>query len=124
MNSVGRILLQALILGALANAPAYAQSEFAGEPFPYRAFDRLPKTTIAIGGGTLDVGFAAGAFTLPRSALMAWLERSAKAASVYFRKFPVSSARILIVPAPGSDVKGARLGVSGAPPSGSLSAAR
>ena len=37
---------------------------------------------------------------------MAWLERSAKAASVYFGKFPVSSARILIVPAPGSDVQG------------------
>jgi len=71
MNSVGRILLQALVLGALASAPAYAQSEFAGERFPYRAFDRLPKTTIAIGGGTLDVGFAPGAFTLPRSALMA-----------------------------------------------------
>jgi len=70
MNSVGRILLQALVLGALASAPAYAQSEFAGERFPYRAFDRLPKTTIAIGGGTLDVGFAPGAFTLPRSALM------------------------------------------------------
>jgi hypothetical protein len=106
MNSVGRILLQALVLGALANAPAYAQSEFAGERFPYRAFDRLPKTTIAIGGGTLDVGFAPGAFTLPRSVLMAWLERSAKAASVYFGKFPVSSARILIVPVPGSDVQG------------------
>ena len=85
--NVRRILLQVLVLGALANAPAYAQSEFTGERFPYRAFDRLPKTTIAVGGGTLDVGFAPGAFALPRSALMAWLERSAKAASVYFGSF-------------------------------------
>jgi hypothetical protein len=106
MNSAGRILLQALILGALATAPAYAQSEFTGERFPYRAFDRLPKTTIEVGGGTLDVAFAPGAFTLPRSALMAWLGDAANAASVYFGKFPVSSARILIVPAPGSDVQG------------------
>jgi hypothetical protein len=52
------------------------------------------------------VGFAPGAFTLPRSALMAWLEGSAKAASVYVGKFPVSSADILIVPVSGGDVQG------------------
>jgi hypothetical protein len=106
MNSAGRVLLQALILGALATAPAYAQSEFAGERFPYRAFDRLPKTTLEVGGATLNVGFAPSDLPLPRSALMAWLGDAAKAASVYFGKFPVSSARILIVPAPGSDVQG------------------
>jgi hypothetical protein len=106
MNWAARILLQILFLGALAVAPAYAQDEFTGERFPYDAFDRLPKTTIDIGGATLDVRFAPGDFPLPRSGIMAWLERSAKAASVYFGKFPVSSARILIVPAPGSDVQG------------------
>jgi hypothetical protein len=52
------------------------------------------------------VGFAPSAFTLPRSAVIAWLEQSAKAASVYFGKFPVSSARILIVPASGGGVHG------------------
>ena len=106
MKSVGRILLWAVLLSVLANAPAHAQSEFTGERFPYRAFERLPKTTIAIGGATLDVGFAPGAFALPRSALMAWLEASAKAASVYFGKFPVASASILIVPVPGGGVQG------------------
>src|SRR5262245_34204667 len=106
MNWAARILLQVLVLGALANGPAYAQDEFTGERFPYRAFDRLPKTTIAVGGGTLDVGFAPGGFPLPRNGIMAWLERSAKAVSVYFGRFPVSSARILIVSAPGSDVQG------------------
>jgi hypothetical protein len=106
MTSVGRILLWAVLLSVLANAPAHAQSEFTGERFPYRAFERLPKTTIAIGGATLNVGFAPGAFALPRSALMAWLEASAKAASVYFGKFPVASASILIVPVPGGGVQG------------------
>jgi hypothetical protein len=52
------------------------------------------------------VGFAPGAFTLPRSARMAWLEGSAKAASNYVGKFPVSSADILIVPVSGGDVQG------------------
>ena len=106
MRSVGHILLSAILLSALAAAPARGQSDFLGERFPYRAFDRLPKTTIDIGGGMLDVRFAPGAFTLPRSALMAWLETSAKAAEVYFGKFPVASAEILVVPVPGGRVQG------------------
>jgi hypothetical protein len=106
MKSVGHLLLQAALLCAFASPPALAQSEFIGERFPYRAFYHLPKTAITIGGGTLNVGFAPGMFTLPREKLMAWLETSAKAASVYFGKFPVASASILVVPVPGGEVQG------------------
>jgi hypothetical protein len=106
MTSVGRLLLQAALLGFAACPPAHAQSEFAGERFPYSAFDRLPATPIAVGGGTLNVGFAPGAFALPRAKLMSWLETSAKAATVYFGKFPVVSARVLIIPVPGGGVQG------------------
>jgi len=106
MSLVGRILPHLLMLSAVACPPAYAQSEFLGERFPYRAFDRLPKTPIAVGGGTLDVGFAPGASAPQRAKLMAWLEASAKATAVYFGKFPVASARVLIVTAPGGDVQG------------------
>ena len=87
MTSVKRILLQAVLLSALASPSALAQSEFTGVRFPYRAFDHLPKTAITIGGGSLNVGFAPGAFALSRSTLMSWLEASAKAATVYFGKF-------------------------------------
>ena len=108
------MVLHILLLGA-ACAPAHAQSEFLGETFPYKAFDTLPTTPIAIGGATLNVGFAPGKFALPRSALMAWLETSAKAVSVYFGRFPVGSARILIVPVPGGEVQGgASFGYRGA----------
>ena len=93
-------------LAWLACPPAYAQSEFTGERFPYDAFDRLTTTPIAVGGGTLNVAFAPGELALPRSAIMAWLEKSAKAVSVYFGKFPVASARVLIVPVPGDGVQG------------------
>jgi hypothetical protein len=106
MKSVAWLGLPVVLLGGAACPPAYAQSEFLGERFPYAAFDRLPKTTLTIEGGTLDIGFAPGEFTLPRSALLGWLETSAKAASVYFGRFPVASARILIVPAPGRGVDG------------------
>ncbi len=115
MKSFPWRLLSILLLGAAACSPARAQSEFLGERFPYAAFDRLPTTPIAVGGATLNVGFAPGEFALPRSALMTWLEISAKAVSGYFGKFPASSVRLLIVPVPGDDVQGgASFGYRGA----------
>ena len=104
-----------LLIGALACAPARAQSEFTGERFPYDAFDRLPTTPIHVGGGKLNVAFAPGEIDLPRAAVMDWLTTSAKAVTVYFAKFPVASARILIVPASGSGVQnGTTFGYRGA----------
>ncbi|HET9572196.1 MAG TPA: hypothetical protein VFP29_00540 [Methyloceanibacter sp.] len=104
-----------LLIGVFVCAPARAQSEFVGEHFPYNAFDRLPTTPIEVGGGTLNVAFAPGEIALPRSALMDWLTTSAKAVSVYFGKFPVASARVLIVPVPGSGVQaGTTFGYRGA----------
>jgi hypothetical protein len=98
------LVAQAMLLAA-ACVPAHAQSQYLGERFPYTDFDRLSSTPIAVDGGTLNVAFAPGTFDLPRTALFAWLETSAKAVSVYFGKFPVSSARILIVPVRGSGVQ-------------------
>ncbi len=109
---VASLAVSLVLLGATA---AHAQSAFLGETFPYRAFDALPSTPIAVGGATLNVGFAPGEFVLPRSALLGWLETSAKAVSVYYGKFPVASARILLVPAPGDGVlKGTTFGYRGA----------
>ncbi len=115
MKSVTWLCVYVLLLGLVTCRPACAQSEFTGERFPYDAFDRLTTTPIVVGGGTLNVAFAPGEFRLPRSALMAWLEKSAKAVSVYFGKFPVASARVLIVPVPGDDVQaGTTFGFRGA----------
>jgi hypothetical protein len=61
------------------------------------------------------VRFAPGEFELPRSAFIGWIERSAKAVSVYYGRFPVASVRLLIVPAPGSGVqRGTSFGYRGA----------
>jgi hypothetical protein len=115
MKSLPWLCAQALLVCALACAPARAQSEFLGERFPYDAFDRLPATPLTVGGGTLNVAFAPGEMALPRSAIMEWLEKSAKAVTVYFGKFPVASARVLIVPAPGTGVQnGTTFGYRGA----------
>jgi hypothetical protein len=115
MKSLARLCVQALLLVSLSCTPAVAQSEFLGERFPYDAFDRLPTTPIHIGGGTLNVAFAPGEINLPRTAIMNWLTTSAKAVTAYFGKFPVTSARVLIVPVPGSGVQsGTTYGYRGA----------
>jgi hypothetical protein len=106
MRSAVWLFLPVFLTAAIACTPAYAQSKFLGARFPYDRFDLLTTTPINVGGGTLNVGFAPGELALPRSAFKAWLEKSAKAVSVYFGKFPVTSARILIVPVPGRGVQG------------------
>ena len=107
--------LLVVLISVFVCVPARAQSEFLGERFPYDAFDRLPTTPIEVAGGTLNVAFAPGEIALPRSALMDWLTTSAKAVSVYFGRFPVASARVLIVPVPGSGVQaGTTFGYRGA----------
>lgn len=114
-KSVAWYCLALVLFGAFACSPAQAQSEFLGRTFPYQAFDRLQTTPIEVGGATLTVGFAPGEFRLLRGALIAWLETSAKAVSVYYGRFPVASTRLLIVPAPGRGVlKGTSFGYRGA----------
>ena len=75
---------------------------------PYDAFDQLSKTPITVGGGILNIGFAPGQFALPQNVLVSWIEKSGQAVSLYFGRFPVSSARVLIIPVPGSGVQGGR----------------
>ena len=106
VRAAAYLVLQVALLGAVAYAPARAQSEFLGERFPYDRFDRLTTTPLAVGGATLNVAFAPGELALPRSAILSWLETSAKAVSVYFGKFPVASTRVLVVPVPGGGVVG------------------
>lgn len=86
---------------------AVAQSEYLdGEGMPYAAFDRLPKTEIAVEGGVIQLAFAPGRMTLPTDVIMAWVKRSAKAVTTYYGRFPVESARLLIVPVRGTRVQG------------------
>ena len=114
-RSAAWFVLQVGLLGLLACPPACAQSEFTSRTFPYRAFDQLLVTPITVSGGTLKIAFAPGELTLPRSAFIAWLERSAAAVSTYYGKFPVSSVRILIVPTSGQGAQNSQaFGIRGA----------
>lgn len=92
----------------LSGAPAavHAQDTYVGRGYPYAAFDRLDHTPVTVGGGVLNVAFAPGDLELPRARILAWLRKSAEAVTTYYGKFPVASARILIVPTSGEGVRG------------------
>ena len=86
---------------------AGAQSEYMrGDRMPYDAFDRLPKTDLEVSGGTIHVAFAPGNMTLTKEKIFDWIKASAKAVSIYYGRFPVSSLRLLLVPVDGSRVRG------------------
>ncbi len=107
MKSAGHLCLQALLLG-LACLPAQAQSKFTGERMPYDAFDQLATTPITVDGSVLKVGFAPGELALSQRTLETWIEKSAKAVALYYGKFPVASARVLLVPAAGRGIRGGK----------------
>jgi hypothetical protein len=95
------------LVGVAFSASVGAQSPFmAGEGMPYAAFDALPKTDVRMKGGVIHVGFAPGELALPRDAVLDWIAKSARAISIYYGRFPVRSARLLIVPVPGGRVQG------------------
>ncbi|WOH67725.1 hypothetical protein [Bradyrhizobium sp. BWA-3-5] len=100
----------AVMAAMLAGAMSYradAQSEYMrGDRMPYDAFDRLPKTDLEIGGGTIHVAFAPGEMALPREKLLDWIRMSARAVTAYYGRFPVSSLRLLLVPVDGARIRG------------------
>ena len=57
--------------------------------------------TIHIGGADLQVDFAQGQLDLTPAQVLPWIQRAARAITVYYGRFPVSRARILIVPVAG-----------------------
>jgi len=104
-RSIRLALLLYVLNGMGASRTPAEQSELLGERMPYAAFDALPKTQLEIGRAKLDVAFAAGTFALPKEKIFAWIEKSATAVSVYYGRFPVAEARILIVPISGKGVR-------------------
>lgn len=91
-----------------AQESAGAQDNYLTSHMPYAAFDRLAHDVVKVDGGRLLLGIAPGALKLPKEKLVAWATRSAEAVSVYFGRFPVNSARVLMVPVGGKGVKNAQ----------------
>lgn len=104
-----RFLLEAGLLISLAipsSAAAPSSQTFRGEGMPYDAFDELHASTLSIGESTLKVAFAPGSLHLGHGRILAWLKTSAEAVATYYGRFPVPTARILIVPVEGEGIEG------------------
>lgn len=102
------MLIVSVLASGFAATKAYAQSEFTTDHMPYDAFDKLLATEVKVEGGTLLVAFAPGPLALSNDQLLAWITTSATAVSTYYGRFPISSARILLVPVEGKGVSGGK----------------
>jgi hypothetical protein len=108
-----RILCASFIAASVVMTSAFAQistsavdDALVGDFFPYRAFDKLAKTRIDVGGGTLEVAFGPGDFELSRAIVLDWVERSVRAVAGYFGRLPDPKSRLLIVPVRGAGIRG------------------
>jgi hypothetical protein len=102
--------------GVLPTVRVVAQdpAQYLGPHFPYSRFDMLPSSVIESDGGKIEVAFAPGHLGQQQSTILDWLGQSAKAITTYFGRFPVPRLRMLIVPVPGSAIRGTTWGYRGA----------
>jgi hypothetical protein len=63
---------------------------------------------VSVGGGTIEVTIGPALPTVPREALLAWVETCAKSVAAYFGRFPVARVRLSIVTGGRGDVGNGR----------------
>jgi len=91
------------------------RSAFMTQRMPYAAFDQLPQNHLRVMNGDLTVAFVPGEMELSQQRLLEWVKHSAGIVGAYYGRFPVDSARILIVPIAGTGVRnGTTFGYRGA----------
>ena len=61
----------------------------------------VASTTLAVGRNTIHVDFASGSLDLSQTEVLHWIGAAARAVSVYYGRFPVSGAHVLVVPRSG-----------------------
>ncbi|MFA5990383.1 MAG: hypothetical protein WC803_12380 [Sphingomonas sp.] len=97
-----------LAAGAFAVVPMLGIKSWAAEFETLRSIRQeianQPKIMLAEAGATIAVAFATGSQGVDRDGVLNWIRRSARAASVYFGRFPVKHVDMLIVGEPGGRV--------------------
>jgi hypothetical protein len=94
-----------LLLAVAAADPLPDRSAFMTQRMPYAAFDQLPPNHLHIQNADITVAFAPGELQMSQELMIAWVKHSAQVVAAYYGKFPVDTARILIVPIPGAGVR-------------------
>ena len=73
----------------------------AGIPLLAQSPAQIPPEPLHIGDSTIDVSFGTGEFDLPTPQIVGWITSAANAVAMYFGRFPVAHARILVRPVEG-----------------------
>jgi hypothetical protein len=71
-----------------------------GMPQPW-THEVVSSQVLQVGRAALQLDFAAGALDLPHDQVVHWVETAARAVSIYYGRFPLARARILIEPVAG-----------------------
>ena len=66
--------------------------------------------TIHVGDAAIQIDFGPGEFDMPPEDVIAWIEAAARSVSTYYGRFPVRSARVLVIPVAGA--RGVRQGTT------------
>jgi hypothetical protein len=88
-----------------AEEPPADAARYLGRGMPYTVLDELPATSVAVKGGSIKVAFAPGPLALSRKRILDWIAASAESVAVYYGRFPVDSARLLVIPIEGRGVR-------------------
>jgi hypothetical protein len=106
MRFVTEVLgLGGLSVFLLAASPEPAEAAYESSREVYAALRRAD-VEIAMGNGLIDVTFADGTPGLDRSAVLAWIRRSAAAVVTYFGRLPVEKFGLLVVVEGGAGIHG------------------
>lgn len=88
-----------LLAGCLWLLAALPDSSLAQKPEP-RTISIAETEEIKVADSVLQIDFAVGPLDLPRHTILAHVQAAASAVATYFGRFPVSRARILLIPVP------------------------
>jgi hypothetical protein len=98
MTSRFHLTALALLLSLTGIPSLHAQP---GSHLPIVETDSIQVGASTVGVSTLEVDFADGPLDLPRYAILARIATAASAVATYYGRFPVPSARVLVIPVPG-----------------------
>jgi hypothetical protein len=85
---------------------AHAEDDYSSPRSLYHALVAQPHEALTIGGGEIDVVFADGTPGLDRAPVLAWIRKSAEAATTYFGRFPVAKVGLLVIATDGGRING------------------
>lgn len=101
MKSIGRSLVVAFLMFCCSRMSVTQEAPAPSRPHhgpPWNS-DVSATRSLHLGGATIQIDFAPGSLDLPLDNVVQWIHDAATAVTAYYGRFPVPTARVLVVPA-------------------------